>query len=158
MTEQPQPQSAPPTPPPPRSGGGISKVWVLVVLAFGLLLGAFFAVTIPAATLPPAEGFGRFFMLTVQRALQLHLVLTTLQIVLLISLVFVYLKTYLDTRANFAMGILIVLFALLIHDLLSFPVAVNQIAPVLLGSGAFFPYPDLFTIVAYVIFLYLSLE
>jgi len=151
VTEQPQP-------PPPRPAGGISKIWVLVVLAFGLLLGAFFAVTIPAATLPPAEGFGRFFMLTVQRALQLHLILTTLEIVLLLSLVGIYLKTYLDTRANFSMGLLIVLFALLIHGVLSFPVAVNQIAPVLLGSGAFFPYPDILTIIAYVIFLYLSLE
>jgi hypothetical protein len=152
VTEQPQP------PTPPRPAGGISKVWVLVVLAFGLLLGAFLAVTIPAATLPPAEGFGRFFMLTVQRALQLHLVLTTLEMVLLFSLVVVYLKIYLDTRANFSMGLLIVLFALLIHSILSYPVTVEQIGPVLLGSGTFFPYPDILTIIAYVIFLYLSLE
>jgi hypothetical protein len=55
------------------------------------------------------------------------------------------------------MGILIVLFALLVHSILSFPLTVNDIGPVLLGSGAFFPYPDLFTIIAYTIFLYLSI-
>ena len=155
MTEQPQP----PQPlPPQKPSGGISKVWVIVVLAFGVLLGAFLAVTIPAATLPPAEGFDRFFMLTVARALQVHLVLTTLEMVLLFSLVVVYLKIYLDTRANFSMGILIVLFALLIHSILSYPVTVEQVGPVLLGSGAFFPYPDILTIIAYAIFLYLSLE
>lgn len=134
----------------------ISKVWVIVVLAFGILLGALLALSIPTA--PVHFGAGRFFLLSAQRALQLHVVLTTMEAVLLFSLVVVYIKTYSETRANFSMGILIVFFALLVHSVFSYPLTVNQIGPILLGSGAFFPYPDLFTIVAYTIFLYLSLE
>jgi hypothetical protein len=134
----------------------ISKVWVLVVLISGILLGVLLAHFI--ATAPIRLGPGRFFLLSAERALQLHVILSTMETVLLFSLVLVYIKIYAETKANFSMGILIVLFALLIHSVLSLPFAVNQIGPILLGSGAFFPYPDLLTIVAYTIFLYLSLE
>jgi len=150
MTEQTQ---APANPKPQRR---ISRVWVPVVLVFGILLGALFAVTAPA---PPVRlGAGRFFLLSAERALEVHVILSTVEAVLLFALVIVYIKIYNDTRANFSMGILIVLFALLVHSVLSYPLTVNQIGPILLGSGAFFPYPDLLTIVAYTIFLYLSLE
>ncbi len=151
MTEQPLP--LPQAAPVPQRG--ISRVWVLVVLAFGILLGILFALTIRLDI--REAGPGQFFLLSIQRALQLHVILSTIEMVLLFSLVIVYLKIYTDTRANFSMGILIVLFALLVHSILSFPLTVDQIGPVLLGSGAFFPYPDIFTIIAYTIFLYLSL-
>ena len=104
------------------------------------------------------EGPERFFLLSIARALQLHVILSTIEMVLLFSLVIVYVRIYTETRANFSMGILIVLFALLVHSILSYPLTVDQIGPVLLGSGAFFPYPDIFTIIAYTVFLYLSLE
>jgi len=126
------------------------------VLGFGILLGLVLALTIRMNI--SEAGPRQFFLLSIQRALQLHVVLSTIEAVLLFSLVLVYLQTYTVTRANFSLGILIVLIALLVHSLLSFPLTVNEIGPVLLGSGAFFPYPDLFTIVAYTIFLYLSLE
>jgi len=134
----------------------ISRVWVVVVLVLGILLGILLALSIPV---PPVRlGAGRFFLLTAERALQLHVILTTVEAVLLFSLVVVYIKIYSETRANFSLGVLIVFFALLVHSVFSYPLTVNQIGPILLGSGAFFPYPDLFTIVAYAIFLYLSLE
>jgi len=151
MTEQP----LPPPQPAPAPQRGISRIWVLVVLVFGILLGVLFALTIRMDI--REAGPGQFFLLSIQRALQLHVILSTIEMVLLFSLVLVYLKIYNDTRANFSMGILIVLFALLVHSILSFPLTVDQIGPVLLGSGAFFPYPDIFTIIAYTIFLYLSL-
>lgn len=150
MTEQPL------APAPSKPQRGISKAWVIVVLVAGILLGVLLAFSIPSA--PLRLGPGRFFLLSAVRALQLHVVLTTVEMVLLFSLVLVYVKIYSETKANFSMGILIVLFALLVHSVLSYPLAVNQIGPILLGSGAFFPYPDLLTIVAYTIFLYLSLE
>ena len=148
MTEQPQP-----APSPQRR---ISRIWVLVVLAFGTLLGALFALIVRLDIM--RSGPGQFFFLTIQRALQLHVILTTIEMVLLFALVMVYIKIYSETRANFSMGILIVLFALLVNSILSFPLTVDDLGPVLLGSGAFFPYPDILTIVAYTIFLYLSLE
>jgi hypothetical protein len=149
MTEQ-SPQAAVP------KQERISRLWVVVVLTFGVLLGAVLALSIPETTI--RFGPGGFFLLSVQRALQLHVVLTTIEMVLLFALVIVYIKVYSVTRANFSMGILIVLFALLFHSVLSYPLTVNDIGPVLLGSGALFPYPDLFTILAYAVFLYLSLE
>jgi hypothetical protein len=152
MTEQ-TPATVTTTPKPQE---GLSKIWVVVVLAFGILLGALLALSIPQA--PLRFGPGGFFLLSVTRALQVHVILTTIEMVLLFSIVIVYTKIFSETRANFSMGILIVLFALLVHSVLSYPLTVNQIGPVLLGSGAFFPYPDLFTIIAYTIFLYLSLE
>jgi len=145
-----------PAPPPVTATGRTSKIWVLVILIFGILLGVLLALMVRLDILE--AGPDRFFLLSIQRALQLHVILSTIEMVLLFSLVFVYIKIYSVTRANFSMGILIVLFALLLHSILSFPLTVDQIGPVLLGSGAFFPYPDMFTIIAYAIFLYLSLE
>ena len=145
-----------PAPPPVAAAGRTSKIWVLVILIFGILLGVLLALMVRLDILE--AGPDRFFLLSIQRALQLHVILSTIEMVLLFSLVFVYIKIYSVTRANFSMGILIVLFALLLHSILSFPLTVDQIGPVLLGSGAFFPYPDLFTIIAYAVFLYLSLE
>jgi len=150
MTEQSQTATA------QSAKGKVNRIWVLVVLAFGVLLGALLALTVRPATIP--VGPGGFFMLSIERALRLHVLLTTIEMVLLFSLVAVYLKIYGETRANFSMGLLIVLFALLVHSILSYPITVNQIGPVVLGSGAFFPYPDIFTIFAYAVFLYLSLE
>src|SRR5574340_426631 len=132
MTEQPQPAPAA-EPRPPRR---ISRIWVLVVLAFGTLLGALFALIVRLDIM--RAGPGGFFLLTIQRALQLHVILTTMEMVLLFALVLVYIKIYTETRANFSMGILIVLFALLVNSILSFPLTVDDIGPVLLGSGAFF--------------------
>ena len=88
----------------------------------------------------------------------LHVILSTVEIVLLVSLVAVYIKVYAETRANFSLGLIIVLGALFVHSVLSFPPVVNDIGSMLLGSGLFFPYTDLLTIIAYSVFLYLSLE
>ncbi len=149
-------QPVQPTESTPKQQRRTSKLWVVVVLAFGIVGGLLLALSIRMET--SEFGPARFLFLSVERALELHVVLTTIEMVLLFSLVVVYLKIYSETKANFSMGLLIVLFALLIHSILSFPLTVNQVGPVLLGSGAFFPYTDLFTIFAYTVFLYLSLE
>ncbi|MDV3292823.1 MAG: hypothetical protein LYZ70_00960 [Nitrososphaerales archaeon] len=153
MTEQPPAQAGSAAPKQPRR---TSKTWVIVALAFGILGGLLLALSIRLQA--PQFGPASFFLLSVERALELHVVLTTIEMVLLFSLVIAYLKVYSETRANFSLGLLIVLFGLLIHSIFSYPLTVNQIGPVLLGSGAFFPYTDLFTIFAYTVFLYLSLE
>jgi hypothetical protein len=88
----------------------------------------------------------------------LHVILSTIEIVLLVSLVAIYVKVYAETRANFSLGLIIVLGALSVHSFLSFPLVVNEIEPILYGSGLFFPYTDLLTIIAYSVFLYLSIE
>lgn len=160
MTDQPPPPApvvpaSPAAPSPPLRKQGASRIWVLVVLVLGILLGVLLALTVHL-NIPPG-GPRQFFLLSIERALQLHVILETIEMVLLVSLVFVYARIYSETRANFSMGILIVLFALLVHSILSYPLAANQIGPILVGSGPFFPYPDILTIIAYSIFLFLSL-
>ncbi len=139
-----------------QKGSGATKIWVPIVLIAAILLGVAFALTIPS----PSMKFGpeSFFLLSVQRALMLHVILSTAEIVLLTSLVVVYVRVYSETRASFSFGLVIVLGALLVHSILSYPLVVNDIGPILLGSGLFFPYTDLLTIIAYTVFLYLSLE
>ena len=93
-----------------------------------------------------------------------HIILSTVGIALIIALIIVYARTYIQTRANFIFGLLIVLFALLLQAILTYQVFIN-----FLGHG---PGPeigefalnfsslvaDIFMIVAYTAFLYLSLE
>jgi hypothetical protein len=136
--------------------GRVTRLWVLVAVTVGILLGALMAILFP----PPHYEFGpeQFFMLSIQRALMFHVFLATLEIVMLVALVLVYVKIYSVTRANFSLGLVFVLAALLVHSVLTYPLFLMSIGPVVVGSGPFFPYTDLFTIFAYVVFLYLSLE
>ena len=144
---------------PSEKGSQISKVWVPVILVLAVLLGIVLGETIPSPVCP----LGYYcpppylYLLSVRGALMLHVILSTIEIVLLASLVAVYIKVYAETRANFSLGLIIVLGALLVHSFLSYPLVVNEIEPVLYGS-LFFPYTDLLTIVAYSVFLYLSIE
>jgi len=154
------------TTPTPEKGMRISKVWVPVILLIAVLLGLLLAQTVPAPPVCPA-GYICYpypvylYWLSIQRALMLHVILSTMEIVLLVSLVAVYIKVYADTRANFSLGLVIVLGALTVHSFLSYPLVVNyvfnDVEPILFGS-VFFPYTDLLTIIAYSVFLYLSLE
>jgi len=145
---------------PSEKGTQISKVWVPVILVLAILLGLVLAETIPSPPVCP-PGYicppVYFLLLSVHGALMLHVVLSTIEIVLLVSLVAVYIKVYAETRANFSLGLIIVLSALFIHSFLSYPLVVNDVRSILFGSGLFFPYTDLLTIIAYSVFLYLSL-
>ncbi len=146
--------------PPPEKGTRISKIWVPVILAFAVLLGLALAETIPSFH-PCPSGYSCpppiLYYISIRGALMLHVVLSTIELVLLGSLVVVYVKVYADTRANFSLGLIVVLLALTVHSFLSYPLVVNQTYLILYGS-LFFPYTDLLTIVAYAVFLYLSLE
>ena len=144
------------------TGMHISKMWVPAILVIATLLGLVLAETIPSPPVcpipdqyycPPVYAY----WLSLQRALQLHVILSTIEIVLLVSLVAVYAKVYAETRANFSLGLMVVLGALAVHSFLSYPLVVNDVEPIL-GGSILFPYADLLTIVAYSIFLYLSLE
>jgi len=143
----------------PEKGMRVSKVWVPVILALAVLLGLVLAETIPSPVCPAGYYCPPvyLYLLSIHGALVLHVVLSTIEIVLLASLVVVYIKVYAETRANFSLGLTIVLSALFVHSLLSYPLVVNDIEPILYGS-LFFPYTDVLTIIAYSVFLYISLE
>jgi len=87
---------------------------------------------------------------------QAHIVLSTISVALLVSLVVVYVKMYIETKANFALGLVLVL--LLLQTLLSYPVLIGLAGPPPVGPGYWGPSADVLTIGAYAVFLYLSLE
>jgi len=51
-----------------------------------------------------------------------HIVFTTIETALLVSLVIIYTRMYVVTKANFALGLVVVLGALLLQGLLSYPI------------------------------------
>lgn len=141
-------------------GTQISKVWVPVILIIAVLLGLVLAERVPPS--PPlcpqdwpycVSSYNQYLLyLSIQRAISLHVILSTIEMVLLLALVAVYVKVYVETRANFSLGLLVMLGALTVYSFLSYPLVVGYVV-----GSKFFPYADLLTIVAYSIFLYLSL-
>jgi hypothetical protein len=132
-----------------------SKVWVPVVLLVGTLLGiASYKIATEISGFPHFNRIGQ--PLGPDIYLEFHIIFSTVGMALLVALIVVYARTYLQTKANFILGLLVVLFALLLQSLLTYPVLLE------LETGfaieVFSPVADVFTIIAYTVFLYLSLE
>jgi hypothetical protein len=153
----------PPAAPERRSGR--QKLWVPVVILVGLLLGeiiSYFS-TQPETVQFGGPGYGpggfnQFPHFNSDPQIQFHIVLTTVSIALLVALVVVYVRMYVETKANFSLGLVVVLFALLLQALLSYPLLIGFIGTVNLGPGLSSQFADVFTVCAYAVFLYLSLE
>jgi len=136
-----------------------NRIWVPAVLLVGLLLGALSSLLTPVPEEPQFEHLPGFFItFTPEPLLQFHVLVTTIEIVLLVALVVVYVKVYADTRANFSLGLVVVLLALLLNTLFSYPLLLGLMGPVSVRPGDFLLFADIFMIVAYTVFLYLSLE
>jgi hypothetical protein len=137
----------------------MQKLWVPVVLLTGLILGELISITTMRPSNGPGPGqFGFPHQFPAEPFYAYHVVLTTIGIVLLISLVVIYAKMYAETKANFALGLVVVLVALLIQAFISYPLVdifffIPSIQPGLWSQAA-----DIVTVCAYTIFLYLSLE
>lgn len=131
---------------------GPSKGWVAVVITAGVLLGMILSyfVSVPYGW--------RFIPPQFREALILHIVLSTVSISLLVALVIVYIGVYASTGARFALGIIIVVFALLLQSLVQYPLLLGLFFPFAEGQESFLSFADVFTVAAYTIFLYLSLE
>jgi hypothetical protein len=135
----------------------VGKLWVAIVLLVGVVWG----VLLSDLAAEPQEG--RFFFFrgvpyfNPDPAIRLHVILTTVEVSLLVALVVVYLKVYAETKANFSLGLVVVLMALLLQAVLSYPLILGTGA-VILVPGILTLLADLFQIGAYIVFLYLSLE
>ncbi len=131
-------------------------VWVVLVVVAGLAFGALLALSLPAKPgPPPPTGGGPVGPTNLGRWAS---VLSGLDAVLLIALVVIYLRTYADTRARFALGLVVFLLALFFQTTLTSPaffVAFGY-GPGSLGSFLFLG--SLFEAIALVVFLALSLE
>ena len=135
----------------------VGKLWVVVVLLVGLISGVILSelATLPAETRNPF--LRRFPLFNPDPAIRLHIILTTVEVALMVSLVIVYLKVYSETKARFAMGLVIVLSALLLQTVFQYPLVLGT-SGIILVPGVLTTLADFLTIGAYAVFLYLSLE
>jgi hypothetical protein len=139
-----------------KSGRTLGKLWVPIVLVIGTAIGAIsykLATEVSAFPhFPPGPPVGSDVYL------EFHIILTTIGMALLVALIVVYARTYLQTKANFILGLLVFLFALLLQSILTYPVLIAFELPKGLAVEVFSPVADVFSIIAYTVFLYLSLE
>jgi len=157
MTTQTSPTVAGPIEPKSRTNAQIKFVVILLV-ALGLgYISTLFSLKTEE---PPGSRFPPFgpFRFSPTPLLQFHTFITTVEIVLLIALLGIYVKVYSDTRARFALGLVGVLAALLLNTILTYPLVEITIGPIGLGPGGFLPFADVLEVAAYILFLYLSLE
>jgi hypothetical protein len=139
-----------------KSGTVVGKLWVPIVIFIGTLFGVISNEIASEYSRFPRFPFGRPF--GPDLFLQLHIILSTVGIALLVALIVVYARTFMQTKANFILGLLVVLFALLLQSVLTYPVLLElEVAPGF-AIEVFSPVADVFTIIAYTVFLYLSLE
>jgi hypothetical protein len=138
----------------------IQKLWVPVVLVIGFVTGEAISYVAEAQT-PEGRGGpfgGHFYPFPTNPVFPYHIVLATIEVALLVALVVIYGRMFLETRANFALGLIIVLIALLVQTVLSNPMLEDLMGTPPLGPGYLTPTADILTICAYTVFLYLSLD
>ncbi len=163
-----EPPAAPSTPPPPspeeakvESSRGPSRLWLPLTLLVGLSVGAIVSLGTPnCINIAFSPGFTSCLSLPswFRDQLIIHTILSTVSLALLIALVVIYVKMWSQTEARFALGITIVMFALLTQTLIQYP-PITGFSLTSRAAGDPFPiYADIFSIVAYAIFLYFSLE
>jgi hypothetical protein len=131
-------------------------ITVLMVLVVGVAAGVFLSV------FDQIRGFGFGFrpppFNILEPVLTFRVILSTTSVALLVALVVVYVKMYRETKANFSLGLVIMLGALLLHSLISYPLLLVREGQIPIGPGEFLSTADIFMVVAYAVFLYLSLE
>ena len=73
-------------------------------------------------------------------------------------LIMVYVKVYKETKSEFTIGLIIMMFSLFLYSLLSNPLLPLLFGYKIFGTGPFSMLPDFFAMVALSILLYLSLK
>lgn len=85
-------------------------------------------------------------------------ILSFINLALIISLLVVYFDLYRQIRSKFTGGLIILLFALLLYALTSNPLVHIAFGYVAFGLGPFVILPDIFTTLALIVLMYISLE
>jgi hypothetical protein len=138
-----------------RAGRFSPAAWVLLTLAAGIAGGLLMSALSPAPLLeprPPRE----FFRLASHS--DVDMLLSSVGIALLAALLIVYVRTYRQTGANFVMGLVFVLLALLVQSAVSSPMLIGVFGHPLGPLASFFLVADVFKSAAFALFLYLSLQ
>ncbi len=140
----------------------LQKLWVPVVLLIGLVIGGLISVTTAQSAgfefWQAPNGMLYFHQLPPDPAFGYHVILTTVEVALLVSLVVIYARMYAETKANFALGLVVVLVALFLQAVLSYPIVEDLIVTPQIEPGFWSPVADVVSVCAYTVFLYLSLE
>ena len=137
-----------------RKRGLSPAAWTLVVLAIGLALGALLAL-VPRPDRPGGPGPRPGMFETYD---DVDVVLSTVSTAFLVALLVVYAKTYSETRAPFALGLIVVLGALLFQGIRTSPLLFGAFGHALGSLGPFLLVADAFKAGAFAAFLYLSLQ
>jgi len=85
-------------------------------------------------------------------------VISTINAIILIFLIFVYIDIYRKTRSEFTVGLVIFSATLLLYALTSNPIVIRAFGFRLFGLGPFALLPDFFTLAALIVLLYLSIK
>ncbi len=143
----------------------ISKVWVLITLVVGVVLGLILAAAQSQVATPwrPGGGHGQgqgggWAGVSLDTADDIDVILSTVSIVLLVALIFIYSRTYADTKARFALGLVGVLVALLLQSILTSPMVYGVFGGASGEIGTYLLLSDVFKIGAFTVFMYLSLD
>jgi hypothetical protein len=126
------------------------------LLAVGLVVGLVLALVVPVPSPPPPHPGAA--VPPVGPLIRVALVLAGIDLVVLLGLVFVYVRTYLETRARFALGLVVFLAALTVQTVVGSPIVFGAFG---YGPGSLAPFivsSYVFETVAVTIFLFLSLE
>jgi len=131
---------------------------ILPFLVLVCLFTAFWAtstLTTPIAvhqdTKMPPQGDFEFFYLA-------HTVISTVNIILLIALLFIFINVYKKTRSEFSFGLIIFGIAFLLKDITASPFMANAFSFYASGLGPFIVLPDLFEFAILTILLYLHIK
>lgn len=151
-----------------RADGRSSAVWVVLVLVLGALVGLLLGVVAPQvappghgpcsppATCPPSPPPGS--AASVLGYPRLAVVLACVAIATLLALLFVYARTYRDTRSPQILGLVLFLIALLFETALSSPFLFTRFGGAPSGADPYLLAGQAFEVVALAIFLYLSVQ
>jgi hypothetical protein len=85
-------------------------------------------------------------------------VLSTVNLVLLVILLIIYLRVYFDTRSEFALGLIVFALAMMMYAITSNPWLQSGFGFRGSGLGPFAFFPDLFALVALVILLFFAVR
>lgn len=85
-------------------------------------------------------------------------IISIVNMTLLLSLLYIYAKTYGKVKSKFTLGLVIVMLVLLLYAVTSNPLLQTTFGFRAFGLGPFAMIPDIFATVALVVLLYLSLE
>jgi hypothetical protein len=131
---------------------------VAVVLAL-ILIGYFAAVNLPIPGRPPPPGQGMIKIPSpdeLRTYFMVRTVISTVNAGLVIYLLIIYIGIYLKTKARFTVGLIIFSVTLLLYAITSNPFMHVMFRPYTLSI--FDALPELFTTIAVVVLLYLSLK